>query len=240
MKISDFHDRSLQARMKGKVICMKIDNVPMDLFLPNMLKATGVVIEIFILTILISIPLGFLVALARKSRFIIIRFPVLVYQLIFRGTPLLLQLIFFMYGPYYLFGISYNRFLACILAFAINYAAYFGEIFRGGIASIPKGQYEASKVLGYTKFQTFMRIILPQVIKNVIPATGNELMTLVKDTSLAQVIAVKEIFDVASGAGSKYFSTVPIIVAAAFYLIMNTVVEVVFKLVEKKYNYYKN
>jgi polar amino acid transport system permease protein len=226
--------------MKGKVICMKIDNVPMDLFLPNMLKATGVVIEIFILTILISIPLGFLVALARKSRFFIIRFPVLVYQLIFRGTPLLLQLIFFMYGPYYLFGISYNRFLACILAFAINYAAYFGEIFRGGIASIPKGQYEASKVLGYTKFQTFMRIILPQVIKNVIPATGNELMTLVKDTSLAQVIAVKEIFDVASGAGSKYFSTVPIIVAAAFYLIMNTVVEVVFKLVEKKYNYYKN
>lgn len=220
---------------------MKINNVPLDLLIPKMLGATGTVIQIFFLTLVLSIPLGFIVALARRSRFKIISVPIQIYQLIFRGTPLMLQLLFFMYGPYYIFGFNiYQRFTACILAYVVNYAAYFGEIFRGGIAAIPKGQYEASKVLGYTKIQTFMRIILPQVIKNVIPATGNELMTLVKDTSLAQVIAVKELFDVASSAGSTYSSTVPIIVAGAFYLIMNTVVEVSFKLIEKKYNYYKN
>ncbi|HWT27438.1 MAG TPA: amino acid ABC transporter permease [Mobilitalea sp.] len=219
---------------------MIIDNVPMNLLIPNMLSATRTVLEIFFLTILLSIPLGFLVALARRSRFKIINVPIRIYQLIFRGTPLMLQLFFFMYGPYYLFGFSFNRFVACILAFAVNYAAYFGEIFRGGIAAIPKGQYEAAKVLGYTKFQTFMRIVLPQVVKHVIPAMGNEFMTLVKDTSLAQVISVMELFRVATNAGSKYFSTIPIIVAAIFYLIMNTVIEAVFKLIEKKFDYYKN
>jgi polar amino acid transport system permease protein len=219
---------------------MKIDNVPMNLLLPNMLSASGMVLQIFFLTILLSVPLGFLVALARRSRLWIINIPVRIYQLIFRGTPLMLQLFFFMYGPYYIFGSSFGRFTACILAFTINYAAYFGEIFRGGMASIPKGQYEAAKVLGYTKFQTFMRIILPQVIKNVIPATGNELMTLVKDTSLAQVISVAELFRVATTAGSRYFSTIPIVVAAVFYLVMNTVVEIVFKVIEKKFDYYKN
>lgn len=153
----------------------------------------------------------------------------------------MVQLIFFMYGPYYIFGISfYDRYTACFLAFAINYAAYFGEIFRGGIAAIPKGQYEAAKVLGYNKLQTFMRIVLPQVVKSVVPSVGNELMTLVKDTSLAQVIAVVELFRVASAAGSTYSSTVPILVAAAFYLVMNTVVEISFKLIEKKLDYYKN
>jgi polar amino acid transport system permease protein len=219
---------------------MIIDNVPMDLLIPNMLDATQTVLKIFFLTILLSVPLGFLVALARRSKLWIINFPVRIYQLIFRGTPLMLQLFFFMYGPFYILGFSFDRFTACILAFTINYAAYFGEIFRGGIAAIPKGQYEAAKVLGYTKLQTFLRIILPQVVKSVIPATGNELMTLVKDTSLAQVISVVEIYRVASTAGSKYFSTVPIIIAAVFYLIMNTVVEISFKLIEKKMDYYKN
>lgn len=152
----------------------------------------------------------------------------------------MLQLFFFMYAPFYIFHFSFSRTVACIAAFAINYAAYFGEIFRGGMEAIPKGQYEAAKVLGYTKLQTFFRIVLPQVVKNVIPATGNELMTLVKDTSLAQVIAIPELFKVATNAGSKYFSTVPIIIAAIFYLAMNTVVEVSFKLLEKKMNYYKN
>ncbi|MGB4657633.1 MAG: amino acid ABC transporter permease [Mobilitalea sp.] len=217
-----------------------IDNVPMDLLIPNMLNATVMVLQIFFLTILLSIPLGFLVALARRSKLWIINFPTRIYQLIFRGTPLMLQLIFFMYGPFYLFGFSFPRFTACIIAFVVNYAAYFGEIFRGGIAGIPKGQYEAAKVLGYTKFQTFILIILPQVVKSVIPAVGNELMTLVKDTSLAQVISVVELFRVASAAGSKYFSTVPIIIAAVFYLVMNTVVEISFKSIEKKLEYYKN
>ncbi len=214
--------------------------IPMELLIPEMLKATVWVVKIFILTILFSIPLGFLVALARRSRLWIISFPTRIYQLIFRGTPLMLQLIFFMYGPYYIAGFTFSRFTACILAFTVNYAAYFGEIFRGGIAAIPKGQYEAAKVLGFTKFQTFMRIILPQVIKHVIPATGNELMTLVKDTSLAQVIAIPELFKVASNAGSRYFSTVPIIIAGVFYLFMNTVVEISFKLIEKKMNYYRS
>lgn len=218
---------------------MKIDNVPIDLLLKNMLSATGTVFQIFFLTILFSIPLGFLVALARRSRFKIISIPTRIYQLIFRGTPLMLQLFFFMYGPYYIFNAGFSRFTACIVAFVVNYAAYFGEIFRGGITAIPKGQYEAAKVLGYSKFQTFMRIILPQVVKNVIPATGNEFMTLVKDTALAQVISVSEIFDVASKAGSKYFSAIPVVVAALFYLIMNTVVEFTFKLIEKKLDYYR-
>lgn len=213
--------------------------IPLNLLIPNMLSASSITLKIFFYTIILSIPLGFLVALLRGSRFKIISVPIQIYQLIFRGTPLMLQLFFFMYGPYYIFGFSFNRFVACILAFVINYAAYFGEIFRGGIGAIPKGQYEAAKVLGYTKFQTFMRIVLPQVVKHVIPATGNELMTLVKDTSLAQVIAVEELFDVATSAGSRYFSTVPIIVAALFYLIMNTIVEVSFKVIEKKLDYYK-
>lgn len=216
-----------------------VDNVPLDLFLPNMLRATVEVIKIFVLTILFSIPLGFLVALGRGCRSKLISVPIRIYQLIFRGTPLMLQLIFFMYGPYYLFEFSFGRFNACIIAFTVNYAAYFGEIFRGGIQAVPRGQYEAAKVLGYTKLQTFLHIIVPQVIKHVIPATSNELMTLVKDTSLAQVIAVEEIFRVASGAGSKYFSTIPIIVAAIFYLVMNTVVEVSFKKIEKRMSYYK-
>jgi len=213
--------------------------IPLDLLIPNMLSASSTTLKIFFYTIILSIPLGFVVALLRGSRFKIISVPIQIYQLIFRGTPLMLQLFFFMYGPFYIFGFSFKRSVACILAFVINYAAYFGEIFRGGIGAIPKGQYEAAKVLGYTKFQTFMRIILPQVVKHVIPATGNELMTLVKDTSLAQVIAVEELYDVATSAGSKYFSTVPIIVAALFYLIMNTIVEVSFKVIEKKLDYYK-
>lgn len=220
---------------------MTIDNVSLNLLLPDMLSASVMTLEIFFLTIILSIPLGFLVALGRRCRLRIVSFLVRIYQLIFRGTPLMLQLIFFMYGPYYIFGYTYQyRMTACILAFTINYAAYFGEIFRGGISSIPKGQYEAAKVLGYTKYQTFMRIVLPQVIKNVIPATGNELMTLVKDTSLAQVISVPELFRVATNAGSRYFSTIPIVVAAIFYLVMNTVVEIAFKYIEKKYDYYKN
>ena len=219
---------------------MKFDNVPLDLLIPSMLSASATSLMIFFFTIILSIPLGFLVALGRRSRHWIINLPIRLYQLIFRGTPLMLQLFFFMYGPYYIFKVSPGRNFACITAFAINYAAYFGEIFRGGIASIPKGQYEAAKVLGYTKFQTFMRVILPQVIKSVIPATGNELMTLVKDTSLANVIAVVELFRIATTAGSTYFSIVPLVIAGIFYLVMNTVVEMVFKLIEKKFDYYRN
>lgn len=218
-----------------------IDNIPLNYLLPNMLEATVTVFEIFILTILFSIPLGFLVALARGSRFKLISIPTRIYQLIFRGTPLMLQLFFFMYGPYYIFGFNlFERPVACILTFTINYAAYFGEIFRGGISSIPRGQYEAAKVLGYSRVQTFIRIVMPQVVKNVLPAVGNEAMTLVKDTSLAQVISVPELFHFASNTGSKYFSPIPILIAGLFYLVMNTVVEFAFKMIEKRFSYYRN
>lgn len=220
---------------------MLIDRVPIDLLIKNMLGASGVTLQIFFLTILFAIPLGFLVALGRGSKLFFISAPIRVYQLIFRGTPLMLQLLFFMYAPYYLFEVNYPyRMIPCVLAFSINYAAYFGEIFRGGIAAIAKGQYEAAKVLGYTKLQTFLRIVLPQVIKTVIPTVGNELMTLVKDTSLAQVISVIEIYRVASTAGAKYFSIIPFVVAGFFFLIMCTVVEITFKFIEKKLSYYKN
>lgn len=223
------------------IIAKIMGDIPLGILIHNMLDASVMTLEIFCLTILFSIPLGFLVALGRRSRNWLISIPIRIYQLIFRGTPLMLQLIFFMYAPYYMFGFNYNnRMVPCILAFSINYAAYFGEIFRGGISSIPKGQYEAAKVLGYTKFQTFMRIVMPQVVKIVIPSIGNELMTLVKDTSLAQVISVVELFRVATTAGARYFSIIPIIIAAIFFLIMNTVVEIVFKLIEKKFDYYKN
>jgi polar amino acid transport system permease protein len=159
--------------------------------------------------------------------------------LIVRGTPLILQLIFVYFAPYYLFKLSYDRFTAVIVAFSLNYACYFAEIYRGGIQSIPQGQYEAAKVLGLTKKQGFFRIILPQVVKRILPATGNEVITLVKDTALAQVIGVAELFRVAQNAASKQFSTMPIFIAGVFYFIMNWVVSAGFARLEKKLDYYR-
>lgn len=206
--------------------------------IPNMLEGCWQVIQIFALTALFSVPLGFIVALCRTSRFKILSEIIRIYQLIARGTPLMLQLMFFMYAPYFLFGVSPQRFTACIAAFVINYAAYFGEIFRSGIQSIPKGQYEAGKVLGYTKTQTFFHIVLPQVIKRVIPPTGSEFMVLVKDTALAQVIAQPQLFDIAVKTAAKNVSITPYIVAGAFYLIMSACVEYAFKKLEAKLDYY--
>jgi polar amino acid transport system permease protein len=178
-----------------------------------------------------------------------------------RGTPLILQLIFIYFAPKYLYAflqasfshviasegfwtglkfvLSYNRFTAVIIAFTLNYAAYFAEIYRGGIESITRGQYEAAKVLGFTGSQTFGRIILPQVIKRILPATGNEVITLVKDTALAQVIGVAELFHAANNAASREFSTMPIFMAGLFYLIMNWAVSFAFSRTEKKLSYYR-
>jgi polar amino acid transport system permease protein len=177
-----------------------------------------------------------------------------------RGTPLILQLIFIYFAPKYLLMfltdslsgvitspgfwaavrtiLSYNRFIAVIIAFTLNYAAYFAEIYRGGIESISQGQYEAAKVLGFTGSQTFGRIIMPQVIKRILPATGNEVITLVKDTALAQVIGVAELFRAAHNASAREFSTMPIFMAGLFYLVMNWVVTLVFARVEKRLSYY--
>jgi len=211
----------------------------MDKLLLQMLKGTVVSLEVFFLTLLFSLPLGLFIALGRMSKNPFIKTPVQFLLLVVRGTPLILQLIFVYFAPYYLFKVSYDRFTAVIIAFSINYACYFAEIYRGGIESIPHGQYEASKVLGFTKRQTFFRIILPQVIKRILPASGNEVITLVKDTALAQVIGVAELFRIAQTSSSKEFSTIPMFIAGIFYFVMNWVVSVVFIRLEKKLNYYK-
>lgn len=203
-----------------------------------MLEGSLVSLEVFFLTLLFSLPLALPIALGRMSRTRLVRVPVNAYILVMRGTPLILQLIFVYFAPYYILKVSYDRFTAVIVAFAINYAAYFAEIYRGGIESIPKGQYEAAKVLGFTRPQTFFRIILPQVVKRILPATANEVITLVKDTALAQTIGVAELFRIAQNASARQFSTMPIFVAGAFYFVMNWVVSAVFIRFEKRLAYY--
>ena len=173
------------------------------------------------------------------SRIWIVRSLVNLYIQIMRGTPLILQLIFVYFAPFYVFGVSYDRFTAVILAYVINYSAYFAEIYRSGLQSIDKGQYEAAKVLGFTRSYTFFHIILPQVIKKILPALGNEVITLVKDTALAQTIGVSELFRVAQTASSRVFSTVPIFIAGVFYFVMNYVVSKLFDLFEHKLDYYR-
>lgn len=207
--------------------------------LEAMLQGTVVSLEIFFLTLLFSLPLALPIAFGRMSKKKPVRAVINGYLLIMRGTPLILQLIFVYFAPYYLFGVSYDRFIAVIVAYVINYAAYFAEIYRGGIESIPQGQYEAAKVLGFTRFQTFFRIIVPQVIKRILPSTANEVITLVKDTALAQTIGVAELFRVAQNASARQFSTMPIFIAGVFYFLMNWIVSTGFTRLEKKLTYYR-
>ncbi|NLG13696.1 MAG: amino acid ABC transporter permease, partial [Lentisphaerae bacterium] len=176
------------------------------------------------------------------SRNCLLRNAMRLYISVMRGTPLMLQLLIVYFGPYYLFGLSlknYPAFLAVIIAFVLNYAAYFAEIYRGGIASIPVGQYEAATVLGYTKGQTFFKIILPQVIKRILPPITNEVITLVKDTSLAQVIAVLEMFTIAKQIANQQASMMPLIAAGVFYYVFNFVVAFTMERIEQKLNYYQ-
>lgn len=208
--------------------------------LRSMLEASGMTVAIFALTLLFGLPLGLLAAAGRMSRFKPLRWLVTVYLQIMRGTPLMLQLFFFCYGPYYLFRISGgDRFVAAIAAFVLNYAAYFAEIYRAGIESIPVGQYEAAGALGFTRRQTFFRIILPQVVKRILPPMGSEFMTLVKDTSLARVIAIVELFTIAEKTSSNYFSTIPLLIAGLFYFVMNAAVGKCFAIAEKRLDYYR-
>ncbi len=206
--------------------------------LPLLLVGTLTSLKIFALTLLFSVPLGAVVARGRMSGNRLVSSLVNIYIMIMRGTPLILQLLFVYFGPYYLFGASYDRFTAVIIGFVINYAAYFAEIYRGGIQSIPIGQWEASLVLGFSKAHTFTHIIVPQVVKRIIPAMGNEVITLVKDTALAQTIGVAELFRVAQSASARQFSTTPIVIAGLFYFIMNGVVSRSFDWLEKKLDYY--
>ena len=205
-------------------------------------KGLIVSVEIFILTLVFSMPLGLLVSFGRMSKNIVIRTIMKVYISIMRGTPLMLQLIVVYFAPYYVLGMKISsayRFIAVIIGFAVNYAAYFAEIYRGGIESMPKGQYEAAQVLGYGKNQTFWKIILPQVIKRILPAVTNEIITLVKDTSLAFVIAVAEMFTIAKQIAAAQASIFPLMIAGAYYFIFNLVVALVMEYAEKKCNYYR-
>ncbi len=198
--------------------------------------------EIFFLTLLFSLPLGLLVCFGRMSRFSLFRWLMSAYISVMRGTPLMLQLMVVYFGPYFFFGISITRgysMVAVLIGFALNYAAYFAEIYRGGIESMPVGQYEAARVLGYKRPQTFLHIILPQVIKRILPAVTNEVITLVKDTSLAFVLAVAEMFTIAKQIASSQTTMMPFVIAAIFYYVFNLLVAVVMGKFEKMLSYYR-
>ena len=202
----------------------------------GMLRTCG----IFALTLLFSLPLGVFVALGRMSRIRPLQWIIKIYIAIMRGTPLMLQLLVWYFGPYYLFGWSIRgyRYTAIILGFVFNYAAYFAEIYRSGIESMPPGQYEAAEVLGYSKAQTFVRIILPQVIKRILPSITNEVITLVKDTSLAFTLAYQEVFSLAKQIAASQTSFTPFVIAGEFFFIANYVVAFIMERFEKALDYY--
>lgn len=196
---------------------------------------------IFFITLIGSLPLGILIALARMSKNKVVSGIARVYISFMRGTPLMLQLMALMFCPYYLFGIPLTatwKYWACSIGFILNYAAYFAEIYRSGIQSIPKGQYEAASVLGYSKGQTFMKIVLPQVIKRIMPAMGNEIITLVKDTSLAFVLGIAEMFTIAKQVANSQVTMLPYIIAALIYWGICLLIEYGLGRFEKKLDYY--
>lgn len=206
-----------------------------------LLEGLGLSAWIFVVTLVGSLPLGIVVALARMSKFKPLSLVAQFYISILRGTPLMLQLMAFMFAPYYLFGISMNtdwKYGACALGFILNYSAYFAEIYRSGLQSIPKGQYEAALVLGYSRSQTFFKIVLPQVIKRIMPAMGNEIITLVKDTSLAFVLGIAEMFSVAKAISASEVSMIPYALAALIYWVFCLLIEFIIGRAEKKMAYY--
>ncbi len=196
---------------------------------------------IFALTLLFSLPLGFVIAFGRMSKIKWISGVTRVFISVMRGTPLMLQLMVVYFFPFYLFGlpIASWRFPSIIVGFAVNYAAYFAEIYRSGIEAIPKGQYEAATILGYSRAQTFFKIILPQVIKIILPSVTNEIITLVKDTSLAYSLSYMEMFSMAKQIAARETTLMPFAISAVFYYVFNLLVTVVMEKLEKKMNYYK-
>ena len=207
----------------------------------KMSEGLGKTCAIFFLTLLFSLPLGMVVALQRMSRSRIVSTVMRVIITVLRGTPLMLQLLAVTYGPDYLFGatVARNKLIPVVVAFSINYAAYFAEIYRGGIESIPIGQYEAAEVLGYTKLQTFLRIILPQVVKRIMPSVTNEVVTLVKDTSMAFTVSYQEMFTIGKQIANSQTSFMPFIVAGVFYYLFNVIVDYVMGRIEKRLDYYR-
>ena len=199
-------------------------------------------LQLFVLTLLGSIPLGIPVAFMRMSKIASLRWIARIYISVMRGTPLMLQMFAIYFAPYYVFGISLtpdSKWTACVVAFIINYAGYFAEIYRSGLQSIPRGQYEAAEVLGYSRLQTFLYIVMPQVAKRILPAMGNEIITLVKDTSLARIITVQEILQIAF---SRYVSKGiiwPLFYTGVFYLLFVGILTLLFNYLEKKMSYYR-
>ena len=205
----------------------------------KMSEGLGRTCAIFGLTLLFALPLGLIIAMMRMSRVKVLRAATKVFISIMRGTPLMLQLLVVTYGPFYLFGtgVARNKLIPIIIGFSLNYAAYFAEIYRGGIESMPVGQYEAAAVLGYSRLQTFMRIILPQVVKRILPSVTNEVITLVKDTSMAFTVAYQEMFSIGKQIANSQTSFMPFVIAGVFYYIMNAIVAFVMSFIEKKLNY---
>lgn len=208
----------------------------------KLLEGMGVSVAIFFVTLLFSLPLGLFVSFGRMSKNPVVRTVFKFYISIMRGTPLILQLMVIYFGPFYMFGIQLTptwKYGAAAAGFVLNYAAYFAEIYRGGIESMPLGQYEAAQILGYTKRQTFVRIIFPQVFKRIMPSITNETITLVKDTSLAFTIGILEMFTAARALASSQANMVPYVFAGIFYYILNFAVAFSMEQFEKKLNYYR-
>ena len=212
----------------------------------KMSEGLGKTCAIFFLTLLFSLPLGMVVALLRRSKNKVVSNIIRFIISVLRGTPLMLQLLAVTYGPYYIskamgftIPVARNKLIPVVIAFAINYAAYFAEIYRGGIDSMPVGQYEAAEVLGCTKFQTFIKIILPQVIKRIMPSMTNEIVTLVKDTSMAFTVSYQEMFTIGKEIANSQTSFMPFVVAGVFYYVFNAVVDFVMGKAEKALDYYR-
>ncbi len=208
------------------------------MFMPQVLHGLLVTLQIFALTLIVSIPLGIVVALGRLSKFQILNKLTGVYILIMRGTPLLLQIVFIYFGlP--LIGIKFGRLPAALFAFSLNYAAYFAEIFRAGIHSIDLGQYEGAGVLGLSRKDTFFRIIFPQALKRVLPPVGNEVVTLVKDTALVYILGLDELLKVGKIASNRDATLLPLVIISLVYLTLTYVLSKLMTHLETKYDYYK-
>ena len=211
------------------------------IMISKMSEGLGRTCAIFFLTLLFSLPLGMVVALLRMSKNRVVSGITKVYISVLRGTPLMLQLLAVTYGPFYLFGVGVARekLVPVVIAFSLNYAAYFAEIYRGGIESMSQGQYEAAEVLGYSKLQCFMRIILPQVVKRILPSVTNEVVTLVKDTSMAFTVAYQEMFTIGKQIANSQTSFLPFVIAGVFYFVFNAAVGFAMGQMEKKLSYYR-
>ena len=208
----------------------------------QLFNSMGITMEIFFVTLVTSLILGLGLALVRMSKSRVLSLIAKFYISVMRGTPLMLQLLVVYFGPFFIFGMQITpsyRLKAVLIGFALNYAAYFAEIYRSGIVAIPVGQYEAARLLGYSKTQTFVHIVMPQVIKRIIPPVANETITLVKDTSLAFTLAVAEVFTVTKQLVASQSSVVPFIGAGIFYYVFNLVVAVFFEYLEKRLSYYR-